>query len=1140
MPADRLTGSDKRTLLLWIGLGILGILFAQRFFFRAFPEASVEFKITRSDAMTRAKAFAESMGENVSGYESTIVFQVSETSKTYLERELGLSEANRLMSGDLNLWFWEVRFFRPQQEEELHVRVSPAGKIVGYERTLPEAAPGVTLTREAALESAQKFLESRLGPATSGWEYLPEEANSEQRPNRTDWAFTWERKNFKAKDAPYRLTVGLQGDQVSSLDEFLQVPEAWKRDYRKLRSTNELYGQIALVPYGFLLGGAIWLGVTLTRQGKTVWGPALKIGAVVAVLFALMEFNQWDAIKAGYDTHASYSSFLLEAVLKTLAAALFTGLTVTLVIPGGEPLYRAAQPQHLRLYEICRLRAIRSKEFFVSAIIGLSMAAAHIGFIVAFYLIGSKIGVWAPQDLNYSDAVNTALPWIAGVAVGVMAATSEEFLFRLFAIPFLGRLMGSRVLAILLPAFFWSFLHSNYPQEPGYVRGIEVGLIGIVAGLVMSRWGIIATLTWHYTVDASLVGMLLIRSDSLYLRISGIVAGLAVLIPVAISGISYLRRGTFEDVEDLRNAAAPTPEIDLAQAPPAEEAPAKRGYDALTAGALGVLAVALIVGGILAATVKRPAIGDYLKLTTDARMATTLANRVLGAHNVDPRSYIKATQFADATDPITNEYLRRRLSIAQINEIYATRVPGGLWRVRYFRDLQPEEYAVILRPDGSLHSLRHTLPEAAPGANLTKDDALTIAEKFLREEKHIDLSGWKLVDSGSEKRPKRTDHVFTWQQNEPLDPANDAKDSTDQAYARMELHILGDEPTSYRTFIKIPDGFVRSQETESLPRTLMTVWKILFGLGFVVAALILFFSRMKSDPSLRVPWRRVLGWSTVGLLAFLLNFLLGQGIPQLLMRYNSSISIRVFFATMSVGTFLIAAFVFGSLILVFGFAWNYIARAFGVERTPSWFGMPGTYYRDAALIGLGGALFWIGFGRALGAVLAHWPTWHRAIAAQFGGSFDAVLPAAQIIGSSIVRGLYLTGFLGLLAGLFGSEIRNRGLRLLVYLGIVVALLPDWGSPGDFAKQLFFNVVLLAVAVVGLRYFVRLNMLGCFLIFAISGCLGGAAELLAQPDAFYRAEGYMVVAAIAILVLWPVVVWKVSPQLPEGAPRAPQA
>ena len=97
----------------------------------------------------------------------------------------------------------------------------------------------------------------------------------------------------------------------------------------------------------------------------------------------------------------------------------------------------------------------------------------------------------------------------------------------------------------MLPAFAWGFLHSNYPQEPAYIRGIEVGLIGIVAGLVMLRWGIWATLIWHYTVDAFLISTSLLRSHGAYLRVSGAIVGGAALIPLAIAAISYFSRGGF-------------------------------------------------------------------------------------------------------------------------------------------------------------------------------------------------------------------------------------------------------------------------------------------------------------------------------------------------------------------------------------------------------------------------------------------------------------------------------------------------------------------------------------------------------------------------------------------------------------------
>jgi len=95
---NRLTGSEKRALVLWVLLGIVGVVFAQKYFFRAFPEASVDFKVSRNEALGRAQKFIGGLGEDVSGYQSAIAFEVDDNAKTYLEREVGLQQANRLMS----------------------------------------------------------------------------------------------------------------------------------------------------------------------------------------------------------------------------------------------------------------------------------------------------------------------------------------------------------------------------------------------------------------------------------------------------------------------------------------------------------------------------------------------------------------------------------------------------------------------------------------------------------------------------------------------------------------------------------------------------------------------------------------------------------------------------------------------------------------------------------------------------------------------------------------------------------------------------------------------------------------------------------------------------------------------------------
>lgn len=1148
---SRLTGSEKRALLLWVAAGILGVVFAYKYFFQAFPEASVHLQVTREEALARAQKFVAGLDENVNGYRSAIVFDVDDGAKVYLERQLGLEEANRLMSSEVKVWYWEVRFFKPQQEEEFRVHVSPAGQIVRYAHRVEESRAGGSLERGAAQSAAQNYLRAKLGMDLSGWDILAEEANSNKRPNRTDWSFTWEKHGFRAKDAPYRLEVTVQGDRVGSSQEYLKVPEAWERSYERLRSSNDTLAVYVTVPYILLLAIAVWLGIRLTKHGQTSWRGALLLGLVVVALLVLQNLNDWPHWGASYNTNDSYSGFIAMRVAFALLVAVLSALTVSLVLPAAEPLYRASQPEHMRLSQAFTLRGLRSKEFFSAAVVGVSMAAAHIGYVVAFYLVASKLGAWAPQELNYDNSFNTAFPWISGAAIGLYAATNEEFTFRLFAIPFLNRFTRSRWIAVIVPAFLWGFLHSNYPQEPAYTRGIEIGIVGVVAGLVMLRWGIVATLIWHYTVDASLVGLLLVRSNSLYFKISGAVVGAAALVPLAFACFSYLKRGGFETDEDLLNRSEHAPEIDISDEPEAATAGASsRRYDALAPGMLAFLAVCLLAGGVLVWRLKPESFGDYLKLSVDAKGARARADQIMRKRGLDPNAYRHATVFVNVSDAITNEFLRQRIGISRMNEIYATQVAGAVWQVRYFRDGQTEEYSLKLKPDGSLLAFHHRLAEDTPGASLNKEEAVAKAEKFLREEKRIDLSQWTLVESESDKRRNRVDHELTWQQNTALDSGTGSPgDAAGHAYVRIKVAVLGDEVTDYRgsyyakpeereeleqklgetfwTFIKIPADWRRKHEEQTLSRGILNLGiPILFYAGLAITALILFLKNLRSEAARSIPWKRLAIWAVWGLASFYVVFALGGGIPRALNAYNTAIPLKATLGILGIGGLLFGPFNFGVLIALFGGAWYYAKVAFEEERIPGWLGMPSAYYRDALWIGLGGSAGLLGLDRILAAIGAHWPTMHRSFEISFGQDFDAFVPAASVLGGTLGHSLMTTGLIAATACFIAARVRQPGLRILLFLLWAFSRAGGgWGTPADFFKQFVAQLIVLGVLVFGVRRVMRFNLLGCFLVVAGTSLLGGIVELLSQPNSFYRANGYAVLLALCLLFAWPLAAWR---------------
>jgi hypothetical protein len=99
------------------------------------------------------------------------------------------------------------------------------------------------------------------------------------------------------------------------------------------------------------------------------------------------------------------------------------------------------------------------------------------------------------------------------------------------------------------------------------------------------------------------------------------------------------------------------------------------------------------------------------------------------------------------------------------------------------------------------------------------------------------------------------------------------------------------------------------------------------------------------------------------------------------------------------------------------------------------------------------------------------------------------------------------------------------MRTLTFLLATLALMPgNWGSAADFAKQWIAELILLSVLVFGVRYVMRFNVLGCFLVVALTALVPAGGELVRQPDRFYRFNAYAVGVALVVLLAWPFFKW----------------
>ena len=231
------------------------------------------------------------------------------------------------------------------------------------------------------------------------------------------------------------------------------------------------------------------------------------------------------------------------------------------------------------------------------------------------------------------------------------------------------------------------------------------------------------------------------------------------------------------------------------------------------------------------------------------------------------------------------------------------------------------------------------------------------------------------------------------------------------AFGRMQLSVVGDEVTSYRTFIKIPDEWRRQREEQSVARTIFTFLPVLLVLGFGGTVLVFFLREIKSDLMREVPWRRFSLWGLYGVVAYITDLRVCRphrtGFKPIFDGDAAKVRIRRTGYRLSGGNVFLSGRDRAAAM-----AWFFLRQAFAETDFPGWRGMAKNYYRDALLIGVGGTAALLTLKRVSDWMSAHWPTPHQSLGAAFGNDFDSVLPGISISATAMLHGLLFAGTIG--------------------------------------------------------------------------------------------------------------------------------
>lgn len=1111
MNREQLTRGDWLLIAVCLAVAAVSLFVVVNWFGEAFPEASIDFRYDRGSSEPLAERVLAAQHIDTRGMKHSATFDSDEEARIFLERSLGLKKTNEVLKSDIRVWAWSHRWFKPLQEEEFNVNIAPTGEVIGFSDHIPEDRA----LNSPDVASARRIAEGFLGSINALADLQPVAQSERKLPRRMQRIFTWDSHTTHPAGAPYRTTVTVDGDRVSSFSRRVKVPDDWQRSYHELRSKNLLAGNLDTVFLIITMVCIVAVFVTRLLRGDLQLRLLLGIGIAAVILVTGTALNSFPSALAGYTTTESYPAFLASFAFGSVVRGIGIAMVLVVIAGAGEVLFRERLPGQLSVARIWNRGALTSKRVFLAFILGYTLVAFFLGYQVAFYLIAGKFGAWSPAEVPYDDMLNTAFPWIAVLFAGFYPALSEEFMARAFSIPFFEKVLRSRFAAIIAAGFIWGFGHATYPNQPFYIRGVEVGCAGVLIGFLMMRFGILPLLIWHYTVDALYTAMLLLRSGNRYYVISGGLASLVFAIPMLVSIVLYIRNKGFVPDERLSNDTIPinpAPERS-AQAPePQWTFPSMP----VTPGKLlaCVLLVALAIGAI---ALRLPSMDDAVDYSITADEAKRIASRVGPPPSAGMRMIAIPVEGFRSWDrdstredggvpngafdgPAAGYILRNGMPMQSLIDVMKTKIPTATWMTRSFAPQVKDEYFIEVDPHTSRVSGYHKYQdERRPGPSLDQPQAQAIAQGAFAGY-GVDTGAFDLKEALSFQQPNRRDWLFHFQDKKPL---------VADAWRRVSVRVAGAEVTQFTTTVKVPDSVYRE------PTTLLNiVFAVLRAIGalailsLVVAGFVIALRRQ------RFPWQRALRWT----LALAVIPLIGVATrwELTLFDYNTSVTWQTFISNQTINIIRNAGLQLGMFFLAVSALAAAYPQAFHLGRRES----RARLGRSAAVAALTTISITLLFRTAEQALALRFPS-----LISMGGSSapDAVarpLPGLLGILSTILWTLIGCAVFGLFILALRSFVSKSWLPATVgAVALFFAMIDASANLHQTAMMLLSAAVAAGLAFVIIRYVLGSNLLAYALTIAVALLLSNGTELLQNHRPDLAVNGIAEIVVAVALLLW---------------------
>jgi len=248
-----------------------------------------------------------------------------------------------------------------------------------------------------------------------------------------------------------------------------------------------------------------------------------------------------------------------------------------------------------------------------------------------------------------------------------------------------------------------------------------------------------------------------------------------------------------------------------------------------------VSAVLALAAGVYFMPRVNPYFAARVKLSRQAAQSVVEAS--LKQQDLDAAGFLHDAIFL--YDGSGLDYLMETFGVAPVLKAgQENRLPLCWWQFDYYRnvpkDQQRETIQVRVSPSGKLLAFNHVLPDSAAGDSLSADVALTLVQSKLQTWPDVRFADFKLEQSSSFQRAKRTDHKLVFVRN----GAELGKGSE-----ILEAWVAGARVSGVFRWFRDPSDFLRTSGVVSSSNILINTVSVGVYIALLFASLIAFLRK---------------------------------------------------------------------------------------------------------------------------------------------------------------------------------------------------------------------------------------------------------------------------------------------------------